>query len=43
MSLEVLVARGRADRDLVDCLLINMTSAITIATLDGTPLSGAWS
>lgn len=42
-SLELLIAQGRADADRVEILLINMTSAVVLATVDGAPLSGCWS
>lgn len=42
-SLEVLLAQGRADADRVEMLLLGMQSAITLATVDGSPLTGAWS
>jgi len=42
-SLELLIAQGRADADSVEILLLNMQSTITLATVDGSPLSGCWS
>jgi len=45
LSLEIIFARGHTAvrADLVECLLINLTSAVVLATVDGAPLSGCWS
>lgn len=43
LTLGLVLARGRVDANDVECRLINLLSAVTIATADGSPLSGAWS
>lgn len=43
MALELMLARGCSDSNAIECQVINLTSAVTLATADGSPISGAWS
>ena len=43
LQLEVMLAAGCNDPRAIECQVINLTSAVTLATADGSPLSGCWS
>lgn len=43
IQLEALLAAGCNDPRAIECQLLNLTSAVVLATADGAPLSGSWS